>query len=303
MKAQRTGSLLGLAGLAILLTIFILTLGAAGTADPARADRGSTEALTALARVPAGSAGAFEPAASGAYTVSLPLIQGTTGNYALQFDGVDDFVSIADTGRFDFDQSFSVEVWIRILPSEPTNQARGIVTGDTSEPPAWLSKWSVELSHFDNSRWDFWVCTANCQGVASGPDPLQEGVWQHLAGTYDGSQITIYEDGEKVWSLPQSGDVADVDFVFLGRSEASFHGVLDEVRLWDVVRSEADIQADMHRSLSGNEAGLVGYWRLDEGEGQVAFDATDGHSDGRLGSTPASDSSDPEWVDFGAPLR
>jgi hypothetical protein len=89
--------------------------------------------------------------------------------------------------------------------------------------------------------------------------------------------------------------------VYLGRSESSFHGVIDEVRIWSVTRSRAEIQADMNRKLDGSEPGLVGYWRLDEGGGQVVSDAT-GNSDGWLGSTSASEGDDPLWVVSDAPV-
>jgi predicted flap endonuclease-1-like 5' DNA nuclease len=45
-----------------------------------------------------------------------------------------------------------------------------------------------------------------------------------------------------------------------------------EVRVWKVARSEADLQRDMTRKLSGNESGLVAYLPMDEGAGDVARD-------------------------------
>ena len=42
--------------------------------------------------------------------------------------------------------------------------------------------------------------------------------------------------------------------------------------------------------------GLVGYWSLDEGSGQTAFDATDNNNDGTLGTTTSSGSDDPKWT-------
>lgn len=45
---------------------------------------------------------------------------------------------------------------------------------------------------------------------------------------------------------------------------------LDEVRLRNLARSEAEIQGSKDAVLSGGESGLVGYWNLDEGNGQTA---------------------------------
>jgi len=50
-----------------------------------------------------------------------------------------------------------------------------------------------------------------------------------------------------------------------GRSGRNFYtGLLADVRLWATARSQAQIVANMHRRLSGNEEGLVSYYRLDE---------------------------------------
>ena len=58
---------------------------------------------------------------------------------------------------------------------------------------------------------------------------------------------------------------------------ASFDGVIDEVRLWNVARTEAEIQSTMNSTLAGNEEGLVGYWNFDDG---TAKDLTTNENDG-----------------------
>ena len=56
-----------------------------------------------------------------------------------------------------------------------------------------------------------------------------------------------------------------------------FNGKIDEVRIWNVARTESQIQNTMNTILSPeyystSDSGLVGYWRLDEGTGQTAED-------------------------------
>ncbi len=85
--------------------------------------------------------------------------------------------------------------------------------------------------------------------------------------------------------------------------EGSFHGLIDEVRIWNVARTEEQIQASWNRSLRGDEPGLVGYWPLNEGSGQAIMDASAHHNDGRLGSTTGPDTNDPTWVVSDAPLQ
>jgi hypothetical protein len=42
----------------------------------------------------------------------------------------------------------------------------------------------------------------------------------------------------------------------------TFDGVMDDIRLWSVARTGADIAANRGTELSGNESGLEGYWKL-----------------------------------------
>jgi hypothetical protein len=81
-----------------------------------------------------------------------------------------------------------------------------------------------------------------------------------------------------------------------------FDGLIDEVRIWRVARTQAEIVANMHRAIRWPQLGLVGSWSMDEGSGQVVYDASGNGNNGTLGSdaSPAGDSSDPIWTSPGA---
>ncbi len=51
-----------------------------------------------------------------------------------------------------------------------------------------------------------------------------------------------------------------------------FTGKLDELRLWKVARTDAQILADMHHRLTGKEPDLVAYFPFDEGTGTTSKD-------------------------------
>ena len=51
-----------------------------------------------------------------------------------------------------------------------------------------------------------------------------------------------------------------------------FDGRIDEVRIWNIAREQADIIADMDSTLFGNENGLVAYYHFNEGEGDTLYD-------------------------------
>src|SRR6185436_2154057 len=77
----------------------------------------------------------------------------------------------------------------------------------------------------------------------------------------------------------------DYDFEQLAHP---WSGKVRDVRLWNVARAVSDIQADMNSTLTGNEPGLLGNWRLGEGSGVVGLDATPNHNDALLGGSLAS---------------
>lgn len=56
-----------------------------------------------------------------------------------------------------------------------------------------------------------------------------------------------------------------------------FDGLVDEIRLWSVARSQNELRSAMHLALSGSEDGLAGYWPLDECAGQRAHDRRGAH--------------------------
>src|SRR5439155_19228199 len=62
-----------------------------------------------------------------------------------------------------------------------------------------------------------------------------------------------------------------------------FKGAIDEVEIWNAARSQAAIQGDMFRKLTGSEPGLAAYWRFEE-NGASVQDLTGHGNSGYLGS-------------------
>jgi PKD repeat protein len=105
--------------------------------------------------------------------------------------------------------------------------------------------------------------------------------WQHVAATYNGWNVVgMYIDGVEqnvTYMTPPSDlilDHSDEDFIIGNSSNPgwTFNGRIDEVRIWDVARTGEDIRGNMIEYLSGDESGLVGYWRMNEGSGDSIVD-------------------------------
>ena len=99
--------------------------------------------------------------------------------------------------------------------------------------------------------WRFFLVTDEMSENSWESNPstsLQNNVWTHLAGTYDGSMAKLYKDGVIVDSLARSGNVNYDNVAFtellIGKFKdvevigdfEYFDGQVSEVRLWNIVR-------------------------------------------------------------------
>ncbi len=111
--------------------------------------------------------------------------------------------------------------------------------------------------------------------------------WQHIAVTYDGiNEVALYINGVNKLSYQSgvlSGAIKENEEydMLIGNSTdfaKSFFGKIDEVRIWNVCRTEVEIQSCMHNYLHGYETGLISYLTLNDGYGNDAFDEAVGQN-------------------------
>ena len=101
---------------------------------------------------------------------------------------------------------------------------------------------------------------------------LPSGQWAHLALTVHGTNGTIYINGNiagvGVLNIPPNITRANN---YIGRSAYASDGyanaAFQEIRIWNVARSQSDILSTMNRQLRGNESGLLAYWRCNQTSG------------------------------------
>jgi hypothetical protein len=127
----------------------------------------------------------------------------------------------------------------------------------------------------------------NNEVIASSGLNLADGKWHHVAHVFGASVggQQIYVDGQLVatGSKTQS-DFGSQDKIVVGYSADSgyFKGEIDEVRVWNVAKTQSQIQANLSQKLTGNEQGLIGYWNLKENSGNTVYDLTANKNNGTL---------------------
>ena len=102
-------------------------------------------------------------------------------------------------------------------------------------------------------------------------------LWFHVAMTYEGANTTLrtYVNGAlRITTKPADNTklITTASPFYLGCNPpyyGCFSGLFDELRIWNVRRSDAEIMAAYDKALIGNETGLVGYYKFDEAPGAL----------------------------------
>ena len=211
---------------------------------------------------------------------------------ALHLDGNSSFVEIADSDTLnDINQRVTVTAWIK-----PTNFRNGpaviVYKGDRQTLDINNQSYVLWLQEDGAIRFTSSPTSQEGRTMLSAPGIIGLNTWHHVAGVIDGNKnvIKLFIDGTEVASrdFGRSSFYKSQYPLRIGASHekgmdsATFEGQIDEVRIWNVPRTEAEIRDGMNTKLKGDEPGLVGYWRFDEETDGYASDISPNGNAGRL---------------------
>ncbi|HET6201684.1 MAG TPA: LamG-like jellyroll fold domain-containing protein [Planctomycetota bacterium] len=216
---------------------------------------------------------------------------------------VAEFVQVASSPSLNsISSALTVEAWVRatLAQSNLTALRRNLTNFVNGGEVIMLRIDSMNLLT-NQMKPRFYLGVGPDSFFVEGTVPLSLGFWHHWAATFDGTFMRMFWDGALVAIAPHPGVVASTAApLFLGTGVGnpfdSWRGNVDEVRLWNVARSQAEIQSSSYAVLTGSEPGLVAYWRFEEGGGQFAADTTPNGNVGVFGALPVPDPSDPAWA-------
>ncbi|QDT04437.1 Pentaxin family protein [Rubripirellula lacrimiformis] len=202
------------------------------------------------------------------------------------FDG-NDVITIENAGSLTMSTTMTMEAWINPDDSILTR----MILNKEGE---------YEIGIGDNGNL-WWAFTNTDPGWAWHDTGVTVSTtqWSHVAVSYDNGTVNSYINGELVETYAGSGTIGDAhdtmnDLLIGGRlnspDDQYFLGGMDDVRVWNVARTQAEIQANLTANLSGDETGLVGYYKFDSADPSVTDYSTAGNH-GELGS----DDQTPTW--------
>lgn len=198
----------------------------------------------------------------------------TVGRNALSFDGVNDLVNCGAGSTLNITgNTITLEAWI--YPTAwRTNVFEGnIINKEGGNAGFMLRAGAGGTLNFALSRQVITPFTAGFTEINSAPGTLALNTWQHVAGTYDGTTMMFFLNGNPVTPVvaPTTGFLIQTTanpMVIGGWStDASrcFPGKIDDARVWNVAQPPASILANKDLELCGDEAGLVAYYRMNQG--------------------------------------
>ena len=213
---------------------------------------------------------------------------------ALSLDGDGSFVEIADSEIINnISEQVTISAWIK--PADFPNTCTTV-----------LFKGNKRIPNISHRQFTLWLFDEGCvffdtspggrslRWTASASETIKKNEWYHVAGTIDARNniMKLYLNGSEVRRNDFKGEnnLRKTTLPFrIGCSHeeeqsehASFAGLIDEVRIWDIARTENQIRSDMNKQLKGDESGLVGYWKFDaETQGRIS-DSSPNKNDGQL---------------------
>lgn len=217
------------------------------------------------------------------------------GAGALMFNGSSDYVSITDNASLAPSSQMSIESWFKF---DSFTSGMAILNRRTTGN---VGGYTLELSGTNGIR--LHIYTSSWQNAYSGDNSLESGKWYHVVGTYDGSSIKIYLNGELAGSTSVTGSINNPasPTVWMGRNIPTntiyFDGVIDSTRLYSDTLSSSEILSNYNagqlefqtRTSADNSTWET--WKPTTNESQVlTFDsATDTNWDRTPGADPSGD--------------
>lgn len=197
-------------------------------------------------------------------------INGYSQNGTLNFDGTDDFVDVGNATALQLTGAVTYEAWV--WTSSSTN---GYIFGRRSSDAS--NGMANDLVMKNDGTIRFRAASGgSIIHKAEGTTPINDGQWHHVAGVFfPGDSVQVYVDGvledQITTSVINSINANSLPFQ-IGKPGGTatvtpFDGEIDEVRVWNTARTNAEINANMNSCLSGSEIGLVAYYNFEDGAG------------------------------------
>jgi uncharacterized repeat protein (TIGR03803 family) len=183
---------------------------------------------------------------TGSITEAQYVANGRFGR-ALLFDGINDWVTVADAADLDFATGLTMEAWVNpgelsgwntiaLKERRKGGLAYALYANDDAPQPA---------GYIRNSTGGDWP--------VPGTMPVPLNTWTHLAITYDGATFRLYVNGVEANRRSVTGRILATDGPLRIGGNAEYgeflQGMIDEIRIYGRALTPSEIQRDMNMPI------------------------------------------------------
>ena len=176
------------------------------------------------------------------------FVDGISGK-ALKFDGKNDYVKIPDAPSINIDDIITIEAWVQFN--------EGYVIQSIISKSSISQANSFVFPRFDKkNQFTFWLHNGDTWQTLNVGSVIPYMEWNHVVGTYDGSEMKIYVDGTLTGAQSASGGITtNTNPLSIGYQPGTreyFSGIIDEVRIYNRALTADEIKAsyEAYQTLS-----------------------------------------------------
>nr|ABZ07817.1 hypothetical protein ALOHA_HF4000ANIW141I9ctg2g4 [uncultured marine microorganism HF4000_ANIW141I9] len=225
--------------------------------------------------------------------ITFVMAQG--GGYALDFDGVNDYVNMGDMLS---QGAYTKVAWVK---RETGNNNNNIISGNTGHALWAPPSYGYKLSAGHNLVWN----------SVQDTEALAIGEWNFVAVTYDpdvaSGTMKLYKNGNEIDIATGIAVQDESNATYVGKYANGHYwkGSIDEVRVWNTSLTQSQIQAWMHKPIDtshGNYSNstsdnLKAYYQMSNGSGTSVTDNSANSNTGTL-----TNMADSDWITSNAPI-
>ena len=237
------------------------------------------------------------------FLLSISFFTKAQSNYAVSFDGTDDYISLPTSVSVSQLNTFTIEAWVLWNGSGNACVYSETVQGDN------IPMLSISPRSGDGGGIELVLRDPSGIGLVLQPAAaaLTANSWVHLAVVRtSGTNIKIYingvlkDDANFTAPAPWTPTKINAGIRWRAIQDGPFGGKIDEMRIWSTARTQGEIKTNMfNRNVANNATGLVAYYRMNEGSGTTSANSCTNitASDGTLTNGPTWSASPVQFAD------